>query len=258
MATNLSVRWQTVARARLPHTHFDIANDVTDPRNNLLDVLPRKERANLLGVSEFVGLEAGQVLGQFGAPLGHVYFPKDSAFSLLASIDGHDGLEVGVVGCEGMLGAHVALDVVTSAVRTQVVKPGDAWRIELQAFRDALERLPTLRRCLNAYLSVLMTQLTMTAGCFCFHEIGPRLARRILIAQDLAQAERLPLTQDSLAHLLGVRRSSVSIAASALRLKGLIDYRRGELAVLKRKGLEAVACSCYAAFGRASRDGFQR
>ena len=99
---------------------------------------------------------------------------------------------MGTVGSEGMLGAHVALGVAAAPVRSEVCQPGDAWRLELPAFKHALARLPALQRSLSAYVSVLMTQLTTTAGCFCFHEIGPRLARRILIAHDLAQVDRLP------------------------------------------------------------------
>jgi len=92
-----------------------------------------------------------------------------------------------------------------------------------------------------------MAQLTTAIGCLCFHEIGPRLARRLWIAHDLAKTDRFDVTQDSLAVMLGVRRSSVSIAAGILQRGGLIAYHRGEITVLKRKGLEAAACSCYAA-----------
>ena len=144
-----------------------------------------RDRAHLLAVGDRVGLETGQVLSQPGTPLRHVYFPQDAAISLLAAVDGREGLEVGVVGSEGMLGAHVALDVTTAPVREQVAIEGEAWRLEIPAFRQALERLPALQRSLNAHLAVLMSQLTTTAGCSCFHETGPRLARRILIARDL-------------------------------------------------------------------------
>ena len=110
----------------------------------------------MLAVGDRVGLETGQVLSQPGTPLRHVYFPQDAAISLLAAVDGREGLEVGVVGSEGMLGAHVALDVTTAPpVRAQVAIEGEAWRLEIPAFRQALERLPALRRSLNAYLAVL-------------------------------------------------------------------------------------------------------
>ena len=124
---------------------------------------------------------------------------------------------------------------------------GTAWRIGSKAFRTELARSPALQRCLHHYIYVLMAQLAGAAACLRFHQIGPRLARWLLMSQDRAQAEQFHVTQEFLAYMLGVRRVGVTTAAANLQRRGLIAYRRGEMTVIDRAGLEATACSCYAA-----------
>jgi CRP-like cAMP-binding protein len=108
-----------------------------------------------------------------------------------------------------------------------------------------------MRRHLQRYVYVLMTQMVASAGCLRFHLIGPRLARWLLMSQDRAHADRFRVTHEFLACMLGVRRVGVTVAAGALQRAGLIHYHRGELTVLDRPGLEAAACGCYAADCRA-------
>ncbi len=214
--------------------------------NHLIELLPRKDRVHLLAVCEPVQLVLGDVLCEPGNPMRHVYFPTDGFISLVALSDGKPALEVGMVGREGMLGAHLALGVVTAPLHAVVQGPGGAWRVGSTAFRGELKRSPALRRSLNHYLYVLMTQLAASASCLRFHLIGPRLARWLLMSQDRAHADRFRVTHEFLAYMLGVRRVGITMAAGALQRGGLIEYHRGELTVLDRRGLEAAACGCYA------------
>ena len=225
-------------------------------QNQLIERLPRKESASLLGVCEPIQLTLGEVLCEPGRPTRHVWFPVEGFISMVAPLDGKPALEVGMVGREGMLGAHLALGVATVPLHALVQGAGAAWRVTATAFRAELVRSPALQRVMYRYVYVLMAQLTGSAACLRFHEIGPRLARWLLMSQDRAHADRFHVTHEFLAYMLGVRRVGVTAAASALQRSGLIAYHRGEMAVLDRAGLEAAACDCYANDSRAYADQF--
>lgn len=215
--------------------------------NHLIELLARKDRLRLLTNCEPFQLEMGEVLCEPGEATRHVYFPVEGFISLVTLIDGHAGLEVGMVGREGMLGAQLALGVSISPLHAVVQGTGSAWRISAAAFRRELAASVALQRVLSRYLYVLMAQLAASAGCLRFHQIGPRLARWMLMSQDRAHSDSFHITHEFLAYMLGVRRVGVTTAAGTLQRAGLIEYRRGEITVLNRSGLEAAACSCYAA-----------
>jgi CRP-like cAMP-binding protein len=216
-------------------------------QNHLIEMLPRSERTGLLAVAESVHLELADVLCERGAPARHVYFPVDGFVSLLAAVDAHPSLEVGMVGREGMLGVSLGLGVTVTPLRVVVQGSGSAWRVAAAPYRRELTRSPALRRTLGRYVHVLMAQLAASAACVHFHRIEPRLARWLLMTHDRARTDRFPVTHEFLAYMLGVRRVGVTIAAGALQARGLIRYHRGDVEVLDRTGLEANACSCYAA-----------
>jgi CRP-like cAMP-binding protein len=218
-----------------------------EPQNELLSRLPSADRARLLACCEPVQLVLGQVLHESGEPLRQVYFPVASFISLIAVVDHHQGLEVGMIGREGMLGSQVGLGSGGEPFRAVVLGPGPAWRIPVRLFRAELARSAAQRRVLGRYVSALMTQRAISAGCLHYHEIGPRLARWLLMGQDRAGRDRFDVTHEFLANLLGVRRVGVTLAAGELQRRGLIACHRGELTVLDRAGLEAAACSCYTA-----------
>jgi CRP-like cAMP-binding protein len=192
-------------------------------------------------------LELSAVLCHSGKPTRHVYFPIDATISLVTPIDGEPVLEVGMVGREGMVGAQIVLGVMTTPLHAVVQGSGKAWRIATPSFRGELARSSALRSCMNRYLYVLMSQLAASAACLRFHLIGPRLARWLLMTQDRVHADTFHVTHEFLAYMLGVRRVGITTAAGALQRAGLVEYRRGELVVLNRRGLEAAACGCYAA-----------
>ena len=219
--------------------------------NLLIEQLPRAQRLRLLALCEPVSLVLAEVLCEPGRPARHVYFPTEGIVSLVAPVDDKIGLEVGMVGREGMVGAQLALGVATLPLRALVQCAGAAWRIDAAALRSEVGRSAELHRNLDRYVCVLMAQLATAAGCQRFHPIVARLARWLLMSQDRADADSLHVTHEFLACMLGVRRVSITTAAGALQDAGLIAYQRGALTVCDRGGLEAAACSCYATDRRA-------
>ena len=224
---------------------------LTPTQNHLLERLPRRDRDRLLAECEPMPLVLSEVLYEAGTPTRHVYFPTSGFVSLVAAVDGHPGLEVGMVGPEGMLGAPMVLGVAVSPLRALVQGPGMACRIAAAAFKRELARSAALQHQMHRYVYVLMAQMAASAGCLRFHLIGPRLARWLLMSQDRAHSDQFHVTHEFLAYMLGVRRVGVTVAAGDLQRRGLIRYHRGELTVLDRAALEAAACSCYAADRRA-------
>jgi CRP-like cAMP-binding protein len=213
----------------------------------LIESLPSSSRSRLLAICEPVDLALGEVLGEVGTPTRHVYFPTIGFISLVTTIKGRPTLEVGMVGREGMLGTQLVLGVETAPLHAVVQGAGAAWRVGASEFSRELARSAALQRRLNRYVYVTMAQLASSASCLRFHQIGPRLARWLLMTQDRAHSDNFRLTHEFLAYMLGVRRVGITTAASLLQRDGLIHYRRGEMQVLNRRGLKAAACSCYAA-----------
>ena len=218
----------------------------TPAQNHLIELLPRAARTRLLALCEPVPLVMSVVLGEAGAPQRHVYFPTDGFISLVAMIEGSPGVEVGMVGRDGMLGAHLALGVAAAPLHSVVQGAGTAWRVGAALFRRELAQTPALQHLLERYVYVLMAQLATSAACLRFHQIGPRLARWLLMSQDCAHADRFHMTHEFLSYMLGVRRVGITLAAGDLQRRGLIRYHRGDFEVVDRLGLEAAACGCYA------------
>jgi len=214
--------------------------------NHLIALLPRRDRQRLLALAEPVQMEIGEVLSEPGQLATHVYFPIDGFVSMVMHIDGQSELEIEMVGREGMLGTHLALGVPRGSSLARVRGAGASWRIGHIAFRAELARSVGLQQVLDRYLDARMAQLGLAVACQHSHLIVPRLARWLLMSQDRAHADQLHVTQESIAAMLGVRRAGISAAARTLQRGGLIEYRRGELTVLDRRGLKNVACSCYA------------
>jgi CRP-like cAMP-binding protein len=225
--------------------------DVAVAENHLIALLPRRDRASLLATCEPVELDIGTLLCSPGETTSHVYFPGDCVISLVTAVAAEPGLEVGMVGREGMLGAQLALGVVATPLHALVQGAGTAWRVAAAPFHRELSSSKALQVSLNRYVYVLMAQLAISAACTRFHNVEPRLARWLLMTQDRMRCASFHLTHEFLAHMLGVRRVGITGAASDLQRQGLIRYRRGDITVLDRMGLEAAACSCYAADRRA-------
>jgi CRP-like cAMP-binding protein len=220
---------------------------LTVSQNHLIDSLTQIDRTRLVKVCDVVPLNLAHVLDEVNQVERHVYFPSSGFISMLALLDGHTGVEVGMVGREGMVGGHTVLGVAVSPWQALVQGTGQAWRLDTTEFVAQVARSTSLRRCVSRYLYVLMAQQAGAAACIRFHQIGPRLARWLLMSQDRAQADLFHITHEFLSYMLGVRRVGITAAAGALQQLGLIEYHRGELKVIDRAGLEAQACTCYAA-----------
>jgi CRP-like cAMP-binding protein len=215
--------------------------------NRLIEGMPRKARDRLLDSCEPVDLDFGDILCERNQRFRHVYFPLTGIVSLVAMVKGHPPLEMGLIGNEGMLGVTLVLGINGARLRGVVQGAGVALRMPVRQFRRELIGSPLLLETLNRYLYVLLTQLAQTAVCTRFHQIEARLVRWLLMMHDRAHADHFKLTHQFLAHMLGVQRSAVTIAAGALQAGGLISYTRGEINILDRKGLEAASCECYQA-----------
>ena len=213
--------------------------------NSLLAVLTHRSYQRLLPRLEPVTLKFGDVLYRPREAIRHVYFPSDCMVSLLALADGHLALEVGLVGCEGMLGVPLTLGVRESPVRALVQGSGTALRMKSAPFLNEMRRNLPLQRAVSRYTYDLMVQVTQTAACNRFHPVEARLARWLLMTRDRMRSNEFRLTQDMLGNMLGVLRVAVTKAAGTLQKGKLIRYSRGAIRILDTKGLEAAACRCY-------------
>ena len=219
-------------------------------KNELLAALPRGAYLRLLPHLESVSLPLGTGLYNSGESIEHVYFPEDALISLVTHMRDGATVEVGLIGRDGMVGIPVLLgdDIAFEAAVVQIA--GSALRMPSVAFKEALKkgRNPLLTRLL-LYTRVLMKQVAQTAACNSRHTIEKRLARWLLMCHDRVESDEIPLTQEYISNMLGMRRAGVSSAAICLQDEGFIRYSRGRISILRRDGLEEFACECYRAVG---------
>jgi len=214
-------------------------------RNRLLLALPRSVYRTLLPDLDAVVLPHGVVLFEARDRITHVYFPQRCVVSLLAAAGDGPGVEVGLVGNEGMVGLSAFLGATTSTTQAVLQVPDGAWRMEIAAFRRAVVQHTSLRKVLQRYTLTVISQVTQGLACNQRHAVSPRCARWLLMAHDRVGADRFELTQEFLGQMLGARRPTVSITAGGLQALGLIRYARGMMTVVDRAGLENASCTCY-------------
>ena len=215
--------------------------------NKLLSALPRTELAQLRPWLTRVRWVNGQRLYEAGERIAQVFFVEEGFASIVAQADGSgNGVEVGLIGREGMVGYPVLFDPEAASYnRAMVQMQGSALRMSASALCDNLDALPVLRRLLFQALEVSMAQVAQTAACNSQHRLLHRLARWLLLAHDRMDGDELALTQEILSIMLGVRRSGITIALGLLQAAAVIDQRRGHVIICDRPGLEAAACGCY-------------
>jgi len=213
--------------------------------NRLLASLPRKDLAQLIEHLRPIDLPKKRVIYEVGAPLDHVYFIEKGVASVLTMMADGATSEVGMVGREGLIGASALLGGRASAQHVVMQLPGAAHHISASRCKAVFEQNPAVRATLLGFIEDLLNLSSQTAACNRLHSVEQRTARWLLMASDRLDSDILPLTQEFLAAMLGVRRSGVSEAVGELQRSGLLRYRRAEITIIDREGLEKTACECY-------------
>lgn len=211
--------------------------------NQILAQLPSAQLERLLSQCESKRLRVGDVLSAVGVK--HVYFPTEGLLSITLPVDGREGLEVALIGDEGMLGDSCGFDPQTQTMKAVVLSGGWAWRLGRASFSAELQSNAAFRASVELHTCAITGQLARGAGCARFHVIEARLARWLLMAADRLHSEEVDVTHASIAAILGVRRVGITHAAGSLRARQLIRYQRGHIAILDRVGLQSAACTCY-------------
>lgn len=177
--------------------------------------------------------------------MSSAYFLDSAVVSIVSLAKDGTSIEVSLVGDEGVIGLPIVMRSDGLPYRIIVQGAGTAWRMKADVLRKEFERCGRLHELVLRYVHTLIVYLSQSSACNRFHTIQQRLCRWLLISQDRARSSDIKSTQEVLSQILGVNRGSASQAASALQRAGLIRYRRGQIAILNRSGLEAAACDCY-------------
>jgi CRP-like cAMP-binding protein len=213
--------------------------------NRLLHALPEAEFEMLRPHISVVELVRETVLAEAGAPLTYVYLPHSGVISLMVSLSEGQTVDVAMVGRDSVVGALAALDGGISLTDAVVRLPGTASIVGVADFRAAADRSAAFRTLLARHEQALIAQAQQSVACNASHSVEARLTRWLLRARDLWDSERLPLTQEFLAQMIGVQRNAVSIVAHELQRAGIIRYSRGQIEITNLEGLRETSCECY-------------
>ena len=222
-----------------------IIKNPDSPKNKLLAALPDEDYQRFVPDLEFVEMSMNQVLYEPKEPIKDVYFLNQGIVSIVYITEDGSTVEVGIVGNEGMIGIPVFLggNMTTTTAVVQIV--GTAMKMNAVRLKAEFDVGGSLQKLLLRYTQALLTQISHTAVSNRLNTMEQRLARWLLMAADLTQSDQFPLTQELIAHMLGVRRSGVTVAAGILSQAGMIRYSRGRITILNREALEATAGESY-------------
>ena len=213
--------------------------------NQLLAALPVRDLERIMPWLEKVDLPLGKALYEPDQQLQHAYFPTTAIVSLHCVLASGATTEVAGVGREGMVGVALFMGGDTTPSAAVVQTAGQAWRLERGVLLQEFAAAGALQRVLLRYTQALMTEMMQTAACNRHHVVDQQVCRWLLLTLDRVGTSELVMTQELIAHMLGVRREGVTGAAQKLQAAGYIRYRRGHITVLDRAGLEANVCECY-------------
>jgi CRP-like cAMP-binding protein len=215
--------------------------------NHFLDALTSAQLDRVSPMLTPVHLEAGNEICQPSAMIDRVYFPVDCVLSIVTVLSDGRSVDNCTVGCEGAIGLLNALGSPFSPSRVFVQIGGRAFHMPLKELRRAAAEDPGVSERIVRHAQAMIAQAEQSVACNALHDVEARLCRWILMTEDRSGTKKLPLTQELLAEMMGVQRTTVTAAAQVLRGEGLIDYSRGLMLVTKRAQLEKRACECYAA-----------
>jgi len=194
-----------------------------------------------------VHYDEGHVLFEAGGSVASVYFPTTVIISLVVQLSSGQVVESAMVGRDGVVGASAAMDGRTSLSRAIVQMTGDALVCDIPAIKLAVSRSPTLSSILIRHEQTVYAQAQQSTACMAAHQVEQRLCRWLLRARDLCGLNELSFTQEFLAEMLGVRRTSVSAAAAVLQETNIISYARGKIRIIDLPRLQKSSCECYEA-----------
>jgi CRP-like cAMP-binding protein len=214
-------------------------------QNHILDALPSAERERLFPHLKLVELPLGAALYESGDTLRHIHFPTNSIVSLLQVMEDGASAEIAIVGNEGAIGVALFMGGETTPSRAIVQSAGYAFRLLGQQLKIEFHRNGAFQILLLRYTQALITQMAQTAVCNRHHSVDQQLCRWLLLSLDRLPSNKLTMTQELIANMLGVRREGVTEAAGKLQRLGVIRYARGQITVLDRPRLEQLSCECY-------------
>lgn len=215
-------------------------------QNHILRALPEAARGRLFPHLKLVALPRGGVLYESGTPLRQVYFPTDCVISLLYVLESGASAEISVVGNEGAVGLSLFIGGETTTSRAIISSGGSAYRLTGRRLKAEFTGHGDMLHILLRYSQSLLTQMAQTAICNRHHSVDQQLCRWLLLSLDRLPSNKLTITQELIANMLGVRREGVTAAAGKLQKLGVIQYVRGQITVLDRPRLEQLSCECYA------------
>jgi CRP-like cAMP-binding protein len=220
-------------------------NLLSRPRNVILAQLPDEAFASLAPFLTPIDLPLGMKLSEPNLPIEYVYFLNSGLISTDALTEEGETVEVGVIGREGFSGLPALLDQPQMSHSVIMQGIGEGLRIRSSVVRDEFLKGGMLQRMVHAFAYLQLVQVSQSVLCNRMHEVDARLARWLLTSADRMESESLNLTQEFLSQMLGVQRSTVTVAAGELQRAGMIGYSRGKINILDRPQLTAVACECY-------------
>lgn len=218
--------------------------------NHLLAALPTEEWERWAPALERVDMPLGEVIYEPGITLGYVYFPLTAIVSLLYVMENGASAEIAVVGNEGIVGVSLFMGGESTPSRAVVQSAGLGCRLKASLMKKEFDKAGPVLHLLLRYTQALITQMAQTAVCNRHHSLDQQLCRWLLLSLDRLRGDELVMTQELIANMLGVRREGVTEGALKLQKAGLIQYARGHITVLDRKGLEGRTCECYAVVKR--------
>lgn len=215
-------------------------------QNRLLSALPPDDFKLVAPHLTLVDLERGRLLYEPGDRIEFVYFPHDGVISLMTLMENGAAIESATIGREGALGLMAAVSARQSLSRAIVQTPTRASRIGTSQLHEAWEKSARIREMIDRHNEALLGHTIQSVACNALHSVEARFSRWLLTCHDRISTGTVGLTQEFLADMLGVQRTTVTAVARSLQERGIIRYRRGVVDILSREGLEATSCECYA------------